>query len=284
MTGSNGAIRTSWPGAKVPSDPGIMTGGGMDVCGRRDAGRNMDDRELIWEEINTESIVRDEWIDFRQSAYRYPDGKVYAPFYTYSKKDYAVIVASDEDGQYICVRQFRQGIKEVTTEFPAGGIESADSRSAGENRREEDASECAGENRREEDAPECAGENRREEDAPECAGENRREEDAPECAGENRREEDALECARRELREETGYESSEWTHLLTIPSNATICDNYAWLFMARNCRKTGEQHLDETERLNVLKLSADQIEERIRTGDFQQAVHVLAWLLARRNR
>ncbi len=230
MTGSNGAIRTSWPGAKVPSDPGIMTGGGMDVCGRRDAGRNMDDRELIWEEINTESIVRDEWIDFRQSAYRYPDGKVYAPFYTYSKKDYAVIVASDEDGQYICVRQFRQGIKEVTTEFPAGGIESADSRSAGENRREEDA----------------------------------------------------LECARRELREETGYESSEWTHLLTIPSNATICDNYAWLFMARNCRKTGEQHLDETERLNVLKLSADQIEERIRTGDFQQAVHVLAWLLARR--
>ena len=219
-------------GAKVPSDPGIMTGGGMDVCGRRDAGRNMDDRELIWEEINTESIVRDEWIDFRQSAYRYPDGKVYAPFYTYSKKDYAVIVASDEDGQYICVRQFRQGIKEVTTEFPAGGIESADSRSAGENRREEDA----------------------------------------------------LECARRELREETGYESSEWTHLLTIPSNATICDNYAWLFMARNCRKTGEQHLDETERLNVLKLSADQIEERIRTGDFQQAVHVLAWLLARRNR
>ena len=258
MTGSNGAIRTSWPGAKVPSDPGIMTGGGMDVCGRRDAGRNMDDRELIWEEINTESIVRDEWIDFRQSAYRYPDGKVYAPFYTYSKKDYAVIVASDEDGQYICVRQFRQGIKEVTTEFPAGGIESADSRSAGENRREEDA--------------------------PECAGENRREEDAPECAGENRREEDALECARRELREETGYESSEWTHLLTIPSNATICDNYAWLFMARNCRKTGEQHLDETERLNVLKLSADQIEERIRTGDFQQAVHVLAWLLARRNR
>ena len=230
MTGSNGAIRTSWPGAKVPSDPGIMTGGGKDVCGRRDAGRNMDDRELIWEEINTESIVRDEWIDFRQSAYRYPDGKVYAPFYTYSKKDYAVIVASDEDGQYICVRQFRQGIKEVTTEFPAGGIESADSRSAGENRREEDA----------------------------------------------------LECARRELREETGYESSEWTHLLTIPSNATICDNYAWLFMARNCRKTGEQHLDETERLNVLKLSADQIEERIRTGDFQQAVHVLAWLLARR--
>ena len=230
MTGSNGAIRTSWPGAKVPSDPGIMTGGGMDVCGRRDAGRNMDDREMIWEEINTESIVRDEWIDFRQSAYRYPDGKVYAPFYTYSKKDYAVIVASDEDGQYICVRQFRQGIKEVTTEFPAGGIESADSRSAGENRREEDA----------------------------------------------------LECARRELREETGYESSEWTHLLTIPSNATICDNYAWLFMARNCRKTGEQHLDETERLNVLKLSADQIEERIRTGDFQQAVHVLAWLLARR--
>jgi ADP-ribose pyrophosphatase len=189
----------------------------------------MDDKELAWEEIETEHIVEDEWIDFRKSTYRYPDGRVFSPYYSYSRRDYTVIVASDENGHYLCVRQFRQGIKEVTTEFPAGGIERTDGKEYGSR----DAAEAA------------------------------------------------LDCAKRELREETGYESDEWAHLITVPSNATISDNYAYVFMAKNCRKAGDQHLDDTEYLNVKKLTADEIEELIRSGKFQQAVHVMAWLLAK---
>ena len=62
---------------------------------------------LEWEEISTEHLVSDEWIDFRRSAYRFPDGRVFEPFYTYSRRDYVVIVASDAEGRYLCVRQFR---------------------------------------------------------------------------------------------------------------------------------------------------------------------------------
>ena len=189
----------------------------------------MEDKDLAWEEIETEHIVQDEWIDFRKSTYKYPDGRVFAPYYSYSRRDYTVIVASDEEGKYLCVRQFRQGIKEVTTEFPAGGIEKSDGKEYGS----KDAAEAA------------------------------------------------LDCAKRELREETGYESSDWTHLITVPSNATISDNYAYVFMARNCMKAGEQKLDDTEYLNVKKLSADEIEELIHAGKFQQSVHVMAWLLAK---
>ena len=189
----------------------------------------MEDKDLVWEEIETEHIVQDEWIDFRKSTYKYPDGRVFAPYYSYSRRDYTVIVASDEDGKYLCVRQFRQGIKEVTTEFPAGGIERTDGKEYGS----KDAAEAA------------------------------------------------LDCAKRELREETGYESSDWTHLITVPSNATISDNYAYVFMARNCMKAGEQKLDDTEYLNVKKISADEIEELIHAGKFQQSVHVMAWLLAK---
>ena len=94
--------------------------------------------------------------------------------------------------------------------------------------------------------------------------------------------EDALESAKRELLEETGYESDEWTHLLTVPSNATIADNYAHLFAARNCRKVAGQDLDDTEYLNVVKHSAAEIEELIAGGGFQQAMHIAAWLLAGR--
>ena len=189
----------------------------------------MNDEELIWEELSREHNVQEEWIDFRRSAYRYPDGRVFSPYYSYSRRDYTVIVASDAEGKYLCVRQFRQGIKEVTTEFPAGGIERTDGRDYG-------SSDAA---------------------------------------------EDALECAKRELLEETGYGSDDWTHLLTIPSNATVCDNYAHVFMARNCRKAGEQHLDDTEYLNVVMLTAEEIEQLIHSGRFQQSVHVMAWLLAK---
>ena len=194
----------------------------------------LDDKEnLTWEEISTEHIVQDQWIDFRRSAYRFPDGSVFEPFYSYSRRDYVVIVASDAEGKYLCVRQFRQGIKKVTTEFPAGGIERTNGREYG--------SECGAS-----------------------------------------ASEDALEAARRELLEETGYVSDDWAHLLTVPSNATIADNYAYIFAAGNCRKSREQNLDETEFLNVKKYSAAEIEEMIYKGDFQQAVHIMAWLLAQR--
>ena len=82
-----------------------------------------EDRDLVWEEVRTEHLIRDRWIDLRRSAFRYPDGQVWEPYYNYTRRDYAVVVARDTDGKYLCVRQFRQGIRKVTTEFPAGGIE-----------------------------------------------------------------------------------------------------------------------------------------------------------------
>ena len=207
--------------------------------------KRTDDENLAWEEIYTEHIVQDKWIDFRKSSYRYPDGRVYEPFYSYSRRDYTVIVASDEAGRFLCVRQFRQGIREVTTEFPAGGIERSDGREY----------QLAGK-----PAPP---------DGPGTFG------DDPSVR------EDALLAAKRELMEETGYTSDDWTHLLTIPSNATIADNYAHIFRAKNCRKVGGQHLDETEVLHVRLHTAKEIEAMIKAGEFQQAMHVMAWLLVK---
>ena len=189
----------------------------------------MDREGLAWEEVETKHILQNEWIDFRESSFRFPDGSVYGPFYSYSRRNYVVIVASDIDRNYICVRQFRQGIKQVTTEFPAGGIERADGREYG------DQNEAA---------------------------------------------EEALAAAKRELLEETGYESKEWRHLITLPSNATIADNYAFIYEAKNCRKVSGQELDETEFLNVELIAKEKLEGMVHRGEFQQSVHVMAWLLS----
>ena len=212
-----------------------------------------DERELAWEEIKTEHIVQDKWIDFRRSAYRFPDGREFEPFYSYSRRDFCVIVAEDEDGNFICVRQFRQGIGEVTTEFPAGGIERTDGKEYG----------GRGNTAKETSRPASP-------DLTSCS------------VDENLTAENALVCAKRELLEETGYESDEWRHLLTVPSNATIADNYAHLFVARNCHKVAGQSLDETECLKVVLRSREEIEELISSGGFQQAIHITAWLLAQR--
>ena len=191
---------------------------------------NNEDTELAWEEVSCEHIVSDEWIDIRRSAYRFPNGEVFEPYYSYSRRNYVVIVATDTDGNYLCVRQYRQGIRQVTTEFVAGGIERSDAKQYGDDKEAEDA----------------------------------------------------LEAAKRELSEETGYESDEWRFLIKIPSNATIADNYAYVFEAKNCREVSSQSLDETEFLNVKKYSEDEIASLVEQGGFQQSMHVLAWLLSKR--
>ena len=194
----------------------------------------IENEKLEWEEVSCEHIVNDEWIDFRKSRYRFPDGREFEPYYSYSRRDYVVIVATDEAGNYICVRQYRHGIKRVTTEFCAGGIERSDGKEYG-SRLDKDSAE------------------------------------------------DALAAAKRELMEETGYESDDWKFLLSVPSNATMADNYANIFVAKNCRKVSGQSLDETEFLNVHLHTREEIDEMIASGEFPQASHILALLLADKN-
>ncbi len=194
---------------------------------------NDKDQSLLWEPVAVEHIVQDEWMDFRRATYRLPDGTEFGPFYQYSRRSYVVIAAEDENGNLICMRQFRHGINRVTVEFSAGGIEREDGKEYGNPFSLEAA-------------------------------------------------EDALAAAKRELAEETGYVSDEWEHLLTVPSNATIADNYAFLYYAKNCRKAEELHLDDTEFLEPELYRPEEIDAMIEDGTFAQAIHILAWQMIRK--
>lgn len=186
---------------------------------------------LEWKEVSCDHLVQDEYIDFRRSEYLLPDGTVFGPYYSYSRRDYVVIVALDENDNYICVKQYRHGIKRVTVEFCAGGLERLDGKEYG-SRNDADKAESA------------------------------------------------LDAAKRELLEETGYESDDWEFLLSVPSNATMADNYANLFVARNCHRVSEQNLDDTEFLNVQLHTRAEVDAMIQSGEFPQAMHVLALHLA----
>ena len=189
------------------------------------------DKDLEWELTSCEHIVEDEYIDFRKCEYKLPDGTVFGPYYNYSRRNYVVIVATDEDGNYICVKQFRHGINKVTVEFCAGGLERLDGKEYGS-------------------------------------------------CNDSSQVEAALDAAKRELLEETGYESDDWKFLLKIPSNATMADNYANIYVAKNCRKVSGQNLDDTEFLNVHLYSKREIYDMIESGEFPQMAHVLALLMS----
>ena len=98
-------------------------------------------RDLKWKKVKEEHIVQDQWIDFRRCRYQFPNGEEFEPYYNYSRRSYSVIVARDENGDFICVQQYRHGLDKVTTEFPAGGIEAADNEYSKIKR--EDAFDCA---------------------------------------------------------------------------------------------------------------------------------------------
>ena len=219
----------------------------------------MKDENLAWQHISTEIILHDRWMDMRKSEYRLPDGKTAGPFYTFSRKDYAVIVATDKEGSYILVRQYRQGIRKVTDEFPAGGIESGIDREYRMDFYTENGLPVP-------------------EDDPCDNGFSATSTVEPFHA---KPEENALAGAKRELLEETGYVSDEWEYLTKIPSAATIADNWAYIFRARNCVKAAGQTLDSTEFVNARLASPEEVKNMISKGTFLQAMHVAAYYLAK---
>ena len=196
------------------------------------------EKKLYWELINEEHIIQDAWIDFRRNEYKLPDGQTIKPVYNYSKHSFSLVVATDRSGNFICVRQYRHGIDEITTEFPAGGIEYA---------KEEDAAS------------------------------------EPCITKENiiASEDEAFEAAKRELREETGYTSDNWTHLLTIHANATISNSNVHIYSATACTLSASQELDDTEFLNLSKITSSEIDKMIMKGNFQQPIHIMAYLLSK---
>lgn len=77
-------------------------------------------------------------------------------------------------------------------------------------------------------------------------------------------DESLVTAARRELLEETGYQADKWSALLECPSTSGMSDEIITFLLARELRKTGPGGGDDSEDIQVHRISLDEIDQWLR--------------------
>jgi 8-oxo-dGTP pyrophosphatase MutT (NUDIX family) len=77
----------------------------------------------------------------------------------------------------------------------------------------------------------------------------------------------------RELKEETGYEFESYEYIGKICANPATTNNYMYMYIANGGVKVSEQSLDETEDVDVLFYTIDEVKELLKSNKIVQALH-----------
>ena len=85
--------------------------------------------------------------------------------------------------------------------------------------------------------------------------------------------ESATEAMARELREETGYEFESIEEIGKVSPNPATSTNYMHMFLAKGGRKVAEQSLDETEDVEVLIYSIEELKQLLKENKIVQSLH-----------
>ena len=86
--------------------------------------------------------------------------------------------------------------------------------------------------------------------------------------------EEPLTAIKREVMEETGYEFETYEFLGKVCANPSTGDNYLHMFLATGGEKTGEQKLDETEDVEVVLYTIEELKQLLRENKIVQSLHV----------
>ena len=90
-------------------------------------------------------------------------------------------------------------------------------------------------------------------------------------------DEDPLAAAQRELREETGLSANRWTELMRLHTSNSITDEYGVVYIAEELTQ-GQTAFEETEDLEIRKLSLDEAVAMVNAGEITDAISVAALL------
>lgn len=87
--------------------------------------------------------------------------------------------------------------------------------------------------------------------------------------------EDPLECAKRELGEETGYSATEYKFLAKLATSVGFSNEVIYIYAARGLA-SGQQHTDDDEFINVVKVPLAEAVEMVLDGRINDGKSITA--------
>ena len=94
-------------------------------------------------------------------------------------------------------------------------------------------------------------------------------------------DEEPLAAAKRELKEETGLTAARWSELMRLHTSNSITDELGVVFLAEDL-VPGEPEFEETEDLNIRRLSLAEALAMVDTGEITDCISVAALLFVAR--
>lgn len=73
-----------------------------------------------WKLLTSQDISPSLWFLLEKRTYEMPNGKIVDDFYVTPLADVALVVPITKAGKVVMVKQYKQGVDEITLEFPAG--------------------------------------------------------------------------------------------------------------------------------------------------------------------
>jgi len=86
-------------------------------------------------------------------------------------------------------------------------------------------------------------------------------------------DEDPLDAIKRELEEETGFCARSWQKILTMHTSNSVTDETGYLYLAEDLY-SGQQMLEDSEDIEVLRFSMEQALEMIDDGSITDSLTI----------
>lgn len=79
-----------------------------------------------WKQTSSTTIVSDTWLRLTADRCELPSGVTLDPYYVIHERDWVNVLAIDDDGQLVLVRQYRYAAGAVCLEFPGGVVDAGE--------------------------------------------------------------------------------------------------------------------------------------------------------------
>lgn len=77
-------------------------------------------KDMSWELLSSEYLIRRPWLTARRDKVRLPNGTVNDEYYVLEYPTWVNIIAITDEGQFVLIRQYRHGIHRTCFEIVAG--------------------------------------------------------------------------------------------------------------------------------------------------------------------